>query len=255
MVAILLAVSLFAKLPFDPLSPNAGVSLLPPNTTNLMGTDGSGFDVLSRTIEAAKRDISLALVGVVASMLVGVPLGLVAGRKSRLAEWLMRALELFQAFPLIILAVVIVQVTGNRVENVVLALAIVNVPRFMRLVRAEVLTIRESRFVEAAIAMGCSPSRITFRHILPNIPGVILVQCSLAAANGIIVIASLTFIGLGADPPQPTWGAMIQEGSRYIPQGAWWNSVFPGLAILYAVIAFNLIADGLERSFGIGGKH
>ena len=253
-VATILLVAFFVEMPFDPLSPNAGQSLQPPNGTNWFGTDGSGFDVFSRTIAAAQRDVPLALVGVIVSMLVGVPLGLIAGRKSVVGEWLMRGLELFQAFPLIILAVVIVQVTGNRVENVVLALAIVNVPRFMRLVRAEVLSIRESRFVEAATAMGCSPSRITFRHILPNIPGIILVQSSLAAANGIIVVASLTFIGLGANPPQPSWGAMIQEGSRFIPQGAWWIPIFPGLAILLVVFAFNMIADGLERAFGIGGS-
>lgn len=246
--------SFVAQLPFDPLSPDPRAMLQAPGGVHLMGTDGSGFDVFARVLYSARLDIPLAVAGVAVSVVIGVPVGLLAGGRSRWTEWLMRAIEVFQAFPLIVLAIVIVQITGNRVENVILALAIVNVPRFIRLVRAEVLTIRESRFIEAAHAIGASPARITFRHILPNVPGIILVQSSLAAANGIIVIASLNFIGLGSNPPIPNWGSMIQEGSQYIPQGAWWVAIFPGLATLVTIIAFNLIADNLEYLLGVGKK-
>lgn len=239
---------------FNPLQPDPLAMLQPPSATHWMGTDGSGFDVFSRVMYSARLDIPLAVAGVLVSLLIGVPIGLIAGGRSRWTEWMMRAVEVFQAFPLIVLAIVIVQVTGNHLENVVVALAIVNVPRFIRLVRAEVLAIRESRFVEAAHAIGAGSGRITFRHILPNVPGIILVQSSLAAANGIIVIASLNFIGLGTNPPIPNWGSMIQQGSQYIPQGAWWVAIFPGLATLVAIIAFNLIADNLEFLLGVGKK-
>ncbi|MBO9521379.1 MAG: ABC transporter permease [Nocardioidaceae bacterium] len=254
LLVVLVLAGFFAPLPYSPVSPDAGAILQPPGSAHWMGTDGSGFDVLARVIRSAHRDIPLALGGVLVSLLIGVPLGLLAGGRGRWTEPLMRAVELFQAFPLIILAIVIVQVSGNRAENVVLALAIVNVPRFIRLVRGEVLSLRESRFVEAAAATGCSPLRITFRHILPNVPGIILVQSSLAAANGIIVVATLNFVGLGANPPEPTWGSMIQDGSQYLPQGAWWVSIFPGLAIFVTVLAFNLVADNLEKVLGVGRR-
>lgn len=248
------ASGLWLPLPYSATEPDPLSILVAPGAQHLFGTDGSGFDVFARVIRSAQRDIPLAVAGVAASIIIGVPLGLLAGGKARWTEGLMRALEVFQAFPLIVLAIVIVQISGNRVENVILALAIVNVPRFIRLIRAEVLTIRESRFVEAATATGASHLRVTFRHILPNVPGIILVQSSLAAANGIIVVATLNFVGLGANPPDPSWGSMIQEGSQYIPQGAWWVAIFPGLAIFLTVLAFNMIADGLEEMTGVGRR-
>lgn len=253
-LVLLIAAGFFAPLPYDPLAPDATRMMQAPSAAHLMGTDSSGFDVFSRVIYSAQRDLPLALIGVLVSILIGVPLGLVSGGRNRVGEWLMRALELFQAFPLIVLAIVIVQVSGNRIENVVLALAVVNVPRFMRLVRAEVLTIRESRFVEAAVATGSSPARVMFRHILPNVPGVILVQSSLAAANGLITVATLNFVGLGANPPIPSWGSMIREGSSHLHQGAWWLVVFPGLAVFVSVLAFNMIADNIERLTGVGER-
>lgn len=249
MIVALMLVAFFAPLPHDPLTPDPTVVLQPPGGSHWFGTDASGFDIFSRTIEAAKKDIPLVLAGTLVSVLVGVPLGLIAGVERRWGERLMRGLEVFQALPLILLAIVIVKVTGNRIENIVFALAIVQVPRFMRLVRGEALSLRESRFVEAARAIGCRRRRVMFRHILPNVSGIILVQCSLAVANGIIVVAALTFIGVGANPPEPTWGGMVYDGTRYIAQGSWWVSVFPGIAIFLVVFAFNLVADGLERIF------
>lgn len=254
LLVLFVTAGLWLPLPYSATEPDPGSILVAPGLQHLFGTDGSGFDVFARVVRSASRDIPLAVTGVLVSIAVGVPLGLLAGGRARWTEGLMRALEVFQAFPLIVLAIVIVQISGNHVENVILALAIVNVPRFIRLIRAEVLSIRESRFIEAANATGASHMRVTFRHILPNVPGIILVQSSLAAANGIIVVATLNFVGLGANPPEPSWGSMIQEGSQYIPQGAWWVAIFPGFAIFLTVLAFNMVADALEDMTGVGRR-
>lgn len=254
LLVLFVTAGLWLPLPYSATEPDPGSILMAPGLQHLFGTDGSGFDVFARVVRSASRDIPLAVTGVLVSIAVGVPLGLLAGGRARWTEGLMRALEVFQAFPLIVLAIVIVQISGNHVENVILALAIVNVPRFIRLIRAEVLSIRESRFIEAANATGASHMRVTFRHILPNVPGIILVQSSLAAANGIIVVATLNFVGLGANPPEPSWGSMIQEGSQYIPQGAWWVAIFPGFAIFLTVLAFNMVADALEDMTGVGRR-
>jgi peptide/nickel transport system permease protein len=132
---------------------------------------------------------------------------------------------------------------------VVWAIMITNVPRFMRLVRAEALALREARFIEAAHAIGATRSRIAFRHILPNVTGVILVQVSLSAASALIVIAALAFIGIGAPPPEPSWGAMIRSGFSELPNGHWWISIFPGLAICFCVFWLNVVAETLEKRY------
>jgi peptide/nickel transport system permease protein len=243
-VAMLLA-AFFAPLPYDPVRPSAEI-LSPPSLEHPFGTDRSGFDVMSRTIVSAGRDLPLALAGTLVSVLIGVPLGLVASGKGKSGERMMRALDAFQAFPLLVLAIAVVTLTGNRLENVIFAIAIINVPRFMRLVRSEVLPMRESRFVEAALAIGASPTRMMFRHLLPNVTSIILVQCSLSVANAIVVIASLSFLGIGVSPPEATWGAMIQSGAPNMSTGQWWVVAFPGLAVFLAVACLNMIADGLS---------
>jgi peptide/nickel transport system permease protein len=235
-----------APLPYDPTMPDVSAILQPPSAAHWFGTDASGFDVFSRTIQAPSRDLPLAISGTLLSLLIGVPLGLLASGKTRLAELLMRGLDVFQAFPLVIIAVAIVTLTGNHIQNVVYAIAVINVPRFMRLIRGEALALRESRFIEAAVAMGCSPMRLMFRHLLPNVREVILVQASLAAAYALIVIASLNFLGVGVSPPDPTWGSMIQSGAQNIAAGQWWVSVFPSIGLFVAVLCFNAIANGLQ---------
>ncbi|HEX5198920.1 MAG TPA: ABC transporter permease, partial [Actinoplanes sp.] len=146
----------------------------------------------------------------------------------------------------VIIAIAIVTLTGNKLQNVILAVMIINVPRFMRLIRSEALAMRESRFIEAAWAAGATRYRVLVKHILPNVAGVTLAQSSLAAAQAIIVIAALSFLGVGVSPPNPSWGLMIQEGARQMTIGQWWVVAFPGLAVLLTVICFNLIADGLQ---------
>jgi peptide/nickel transport system permease protein len=245
-VILLLLVGFFAPLPFSPTRPNAMEILLPPSSVHWFGTDNDGFDIFARTISSAQRDLPLALVGTFASLLVGVPLGLLASTKGKASERIMRGLDVFQAFPLVIIAVAIVTLTGNRLENVILAIMVINVPRFMRLIRSESLAIRESRFIEAAWSVGATRWRVLRRHVMPNVMGVTLAQSSLAAAHSIVVIAALSFLGVGVSPPTPSWGLMIQSGARLMATGQWWVVVFPGFAVLLTVASLNLIADGLQ---------
>jgi len=236
-------------LPYDPIKPDANAVLDPPSGLHWMGTDSLGFDIFSRVIAAARRDLPLALGGAIGSALLGVPLGLAATLRGRASNLIMRALDAFQAFPLLVLSIALVTLTGNRLEMVVFAIIVIETPRFIRLIRSEGLAIRESRFIEAAEAMGASPARILFVHLLPNVTGVILVQLSIAAAHSLTVVAALSFLGIGVSPPDPSWGVMIQNGARLMTSGEWWVSLFPGMAVFLAIMALNLIADELDIIF------
>ena len=247
-LVILLLAALFAPLPYDPNSPSSS-SLLPPSGEHWLGTDRSGFDVFSRTIAAGRLDLPLALIGTLLSLIIGVPVGLAASAKGRWSEGIMRGLDVFQAFPLLVLAIVIVSLTGNNLRTVVLALVLINAPRFVRLTRSEALSVRESRFMEAANAMGASWSRLLWRHLLPNISGSILAQASLGAANAIVVIAALSFLGIGTSPSDASWGAMIRSGSQTMATGQWWIAFGPGIAVFITVLSFNGIADGIAAIF------
>ena len=247
-LAVLLLAALLAPLPYDPNMPTSS-SLLPPSGEHWLGTDRSGFDVFSRTIAAGRLDLPLALIGTLISLAIGVPVGLAASAKNRWSEWIMRGLDVFQAFPLLVLAIVIVSLTGNNLRTVVLALVLINAPRFVRLTRSEALSVRESRFMEAANAMGASGSRLLWRHLLPNISGSILAQASLGAANAIVVIAALSFLGIGTSPSDASWGAMIRSGSQTMATGQWWIAFGPGIAVFITVLSFNGIADGIAAIF------
>ena len=244
-IAILVLWSLFGPLPYDPTATDGTASRLAPSSSHWFGTDGTGGDVFSRVIDAARIDLSLALCGTAVALLVGVPLGLAASTKGKGSQRLVRGLDAFQAFPLLILALVLVSLSGNRLYMVVVAIALLNIPRYMRLLRSEVLAIRESRFVEAATAMGATTPRLIFRHLLPNVWGVILVQTSLTIANSIVVLASLSFLGVGVQAPTPSWGSMIRGGAGNMSSGEWWIATFPGLAVLLCVLAFNQLADAI----------
>ncbi|WP_320669056.1 ABC transporter permease [Patulibacter defluvii] len=245
---LMLAAAFVAPLPFDPLSPTIADTLKEPGGGHWFGTDRVGFDVFSRTIYSARRDIPLALASTMVSVVLGVPLGLFAA-SGKWGERFMRVVDVVQALPTIVIAIVIVQLMGGGAIVIIGAIAVVNVPRFTRLVRGEAISLREMRFVEAAVALGSSRSRILVNHILRNAYGIVLVQASLVAANSIIVIAALNFLGLGFSPPEPTWGSMIQDGAQNMAQGQWWMATFPGIAVFVAVMSFNLIADGLEHLF------
>ncbi|MEU5552525.1 MULTISPECIES: ABC transporter permease [unclassified Micromonospora] len=245
----MLAAAYLAPLPHDPAEPSTN-TLTAPDGEHWMGTDKFGLDVFSRLVASAGVDIPLALAGMLISLVIGVLLGLAALHRGPWGERVVRALDVFQAFPLLILAIALVALMGNNIENVVVAIAIINVPRFVRLVRSEGLTIRESRYIEAAHAIGATGPRVMFRHVLPNMTGIILAQASLAVAHSIVVIASLSFLGIGINAADASWGAMIQTGAQNMTTGQWWVSVFPGLAIFLTVLCFNAISDELQDTFG-----
>jgi peptide/nickel transport system permease protein len=249
LLVAIICVAFFLPLPYSPTTPHPASTLLAPSTSHFLGTDSSGFDVFSRVVAAGRRDLPIALVGSLASLAVGLAAGLLLSQRGKVGEQIMRGLDAFQSFPLIVLSVTVVSLAGNDIKNVIYAILIVNVPRFIRLVRSEVITVRESRYIEAAIAMGASIWRILFRHTLPNVIDVCLVQLSLAAANAVIIIAALNFLGVGVAPPYPTWGSMIQDGTHNVALGQWWIAVAPGTAIFLAVVALNLFADGVTREF------
>lgn len=244
-IIVLLLASLFSPLPFDPRATAPLESLEGPSSSHWFGTDGAGGDVFSRVVDAARVDLSLALLGTLLSLAVGIPLGLAASTKGKGSERIVRGLDAFQAFPLLILALALVSLSGNKLYMVVIAIALINVPRYMRLLRSEILSIRESRFIEAAHAMGANNLRLTTRHLLPNVWGVVLVQTSLTIANAIVVIAALSFLGVGVSAPTPSWGAMIRDGSGNMSSGEWWIATFPGIVVVLCVLAFNQLADAI----------
>ncbi len=253
LVGLILAAYL-APLPYRPNSVDVNAVLAAPSRTHWFGTDSLGRDVFSRTIAAAGVDLPLALGGVLASLLVGTCIGLLASTRSRWSEALMRCLDMFQAFPLLILAIVIVVLTGDHTGTLIVAIMLFVVPAFIRIVRNEALLVRERRFIEAAVASGCPPSRVTVRHILPNLTGPILVQTSLAASTSILAVAGLSFLGIGIRPPTASWGGMLQQGYENIVTGQWWPVVFPGLAIVVVVWLLNTIADYLDAHLGRGAR-
>lgn len=247
-LASILFAAFLAPLPHDPFEADPAAVLLPPSSEHWLGTDRSGFDVFSRVIAAGRLDLPLALTGTLLSLLIGVTIGLLASSKGRGSESIMRGLDVFQAFPLLVLAIVIVTLTGNNLPTVVLAIVLIETPRFVRLTRSQALTIRESRFIEAAYAMGATHRRVLWRHLLPNVSGAILAQASLAAANAIVVIAALSFLGIGTSPTDASWGSMIRSGSQVIATGDWWVAFGAGLAVFITVLAFNAIADGIQKT-------
>ena len=248
-VASLLIAAFFLPLPYDPLVPDAWATLQAPDRAHWFGTDALGFDVLSRTIAAGGLDIPLTMAGTGLALIMGVVLGLLATGTGKVSEGVMRTLDVFQAFPLLVLGLVFVAMMGDNLRSIVIAIAMVHTPRIVRTTRSQGLALRQSRFVEAAIAIGGSRVRVMSRHVLPNLLGVVVAQASLAAAHGIVLIAGLTYLGVGISPPQASWGAMIRSGSQHMATGHWWPVVAPGLAILVAVASFNAIAQHVLNVF------
>jgi peptide/nickel transport system permease protein len=249
-IVTMLLAAYFLPLKYGPYETLEGALLEPPSREHPFGTDTIGRDVFARVVTGGQLDLPLALTGVVVALMIGVPLGLVASARGRVADALMRVLDMLQAFPLIILVIVLVAVTGGASYNIIIAIALFGAPQTIRLVRGAALTIRESRFADAAIAMGSTGGELLRRHILPNVVPNILAQASLNAANAIFAIAALSFLGVGIRPPTATWGGMVREGLSAAQGGLWWESTFASLAIVLSVISFNLIAEGVESLLG-----
>lgn len=248
-IALLMALSFIvpALSPHEPRIADALAADLPPSGTHPFGTDESGFDLFVRVLYAPRVDITIAFVGVGIGLVIGVVLGLVAGfARGIVGQILIRATDLLQAFPVLILALALTALLGNSTRNVMFALAFVNAPIFLRLVRGRVLTVRELRYVQAAVALGNPTSRLLRVHVLPNSIQPVLVQWGISMGWGILITAALAFLGVGVQIPTPEWGAMISVGARNLTTGQWWTIVFPGLGLALAVCAFNLISEGID---------
>ena len=220
--------------------------LQPPSAAHWFGTDEVGTDVYTRVILGARVSLQIGLVITVIAALIGVPLGIVAGYLGgALGELIMRVTDVFLSVPALILALAVVGALGPGIVNAMLALSLVWWPGYVRLVQGKTLALKQETYVEAARAVGTGRLRIVFVHILPNCVSPIVVKASMDMGMAILAAASLGFIGLGAQPPYPEWGAMISHGRNYLPTW-WWYSAFPGLAIYLTVLGFNLLGDGLR---------
>jgi peptide/nickel transport system permease protein len=220
--------------------------LTEPSAANWLGTDRMGADIYSRLLFGARITITIAVTAITVAVIIGVPMGLVAGYYDGIgSDLLMRISDIFLAVPQIVLAIAIAQTLGPSIENVILALSATYWPFWARLVFAETRSCRNEPFVEAAIALGCSPLRVMALHILPSISSSIIVRTTIGMGGTILTAATLGFLGLGPPPPTPEWGRTIAESREFLPM-AWWYAAFPGFAIFLVVMGFNLLGDGLR---------
>jgi peptide/nickel transport system permease protein len=242
-------VALFAPqlAPFDPVRSFPTETLRAPGGRFVLGSDGNGMDVLSRVIHGTRYAFGIALPAAAVMLIIGIPTGLVSGyRGGWLDEVLLRILDVLRAFPTIVLALAVVAATGPSLFNVVLAVGLLDAPIFARIVRAEVITLRGSPYVRAAIAIGNAPLRVMLVHILPNAMLGAIAQLPVRMSWAVRISATLAFIGVGIQAPAPEWGAMIRQGAEYVISGEWWVAAFPGLALILLVLGFNLASDGLQ---------
>ncbi len=241
--------SIFGEMvaPHDPYKQDiTGSKLLAPSTDHILGTDELGRDVFSRILAGTRVSLQVAAVVLGFAVVFGTIVGAISGFFGGLVdEILMRFTDMFLAFPALILAIAIAATLGKSLTNTMIALATVFWPWYARLVRAQVLSIREREYIEAGRSIGLSSSRLMFRHILPNAASVVIIQITLDVGFAILSTSSLSFIGLGAQPPSPEWGTMLSTARNYF-RDAWWYTTFPGVALTLTVFAFNVLGDGLQ---------
>ena len=247
-VVLLVLIAILAPLiaPFDPTQQAYAFVRKPPSLRNWLGTDESGRDLLSRVIFGARASLLAGVVSVGIAVGIGVPVGMLAGYRGGLTDALIsRVTDAMLAIPFLILAIALAAFLGPSLTNAMIAIGVTATPIFVRLTRGQVLVVKTEDYVEAARAVGNGPLRIAFRHILPNIAPALLVQASLTIAAAIIAEASLSFLGLGQQPPAPSWGSMLNTAQRFLTNAPW-MAIWPGLAIFAAVLSFNLLGDGLR---------
>jgi peptide/nickel transport system permease protein len=250
--ALFVLMALFgpALVPYDPLASNSAVALQPPSADHWFGTDALGRDIFSRTVVATRLDLGIAVSAVALSFVIGMPLGLAAGFFGGWWDRIVtRMADTIMAFPLFVLAMGIVAALGNTVGNIVLATAIINLPFYVRVARAEANVRRDAGWIEAARLSGNGDARILAVHLFPNALPPAMVQVSLNMGWAILNAAGLSFIGLGVRPPTPEWGILVAEGAQFIVSGEWWVSFFPGAVLMLAVFSFNLLGDALRDIF------
>ena len=233
--------------PYDPIATNTAMSLRPPSAQHWFGTDQLGRDVFSRVVVATRLDLTIAFLAVSLSMAVGSVIGAAMGYfRGGLDTIGSRATDVLMAFPLFVLAMGMVAALGNSVSSVVYATAVINLPFYIRLARAEVSIRRNMGYIEAARVGGSGHARVLRVFLLPNILPSLVVQASVNLGWAVLNTAGLSFIGLGVRAPTPEWGIMVAEGAQFIVSGRWWIAAFPGLALMLAVFCFNLLGDGLR---------
>ncbi len=254
-VAVICLCAIFAPLiaPYDPVKADPANFLKPPSWSHIMGTDATGMDIFSRIIYAPRIDLAIALAGTLISAVLGSLLGAAAGYyQTRRGIWsfaagfIMRASDVLQAFPVFVFAIAVVAVLGQSLYSVVIAVAFVNTPIYLRLMRSQVLSVRRMRYVEAAYVAGVSDRAILMRHVIPNSLAPVLAQLSVNIGWAILLTAGLSFIGAGVEAPTPEWGSMIAMGYQNVITGHWWPSIFPGLALAITVFGFALIGSSVE---------
>lgn len=225
---------------------NLRMRLQPPSAKHWLGTDEFGRDIFARLIHGARVSLKVGIVAVGIAIAAGGFLGAIAGYYGgKLDNVIMRIMDIFLAVPSILLAIAIVSALGPNLLNLMVAISISSIPRYARIVRASVLSIRDQEFIEAAKAIGASDARIILRHIIPNSLAPVIVQGTLGVAAAILSTAGLSFIGLGIQPPAPEWGSMLSGGRQYL-RYAWWVTTFPGVAIMITILSLNLLGDGLR---------
>ncbi len=247
--AIILA-ALFADVLFDyetmVIQQSASLRLKGPTSEHWLGTDEVGRDILARIVHGARVSLPVAFATIMIAAFTGGILGAIAGYGSKQVDnIIMRIMDVFLAIPSVLLSITLVSALGTNMGNLLLAISISNIPPFARIVRSSVLTIRNEEYIEAAQAIGCGDIRIIIKHIIPNCMGPLIVQATLSIAGSILGISSLSFLGLGIQPPTPEWGSMLSSGRQYI-RYAWWVCAFPGLAIMLVILSLNLLGDGLR---------
>ena len=244
-----LVIAVFAPFlaPYDPTKVIPTDSLIPPGPAHWLGTDDLGRDVLSRVMWGSRVSLSVGVISVSIGLLVGTSLGLAAGYLGgKFDLFIMRGIDALLAFPALILAIAITSALGPQIQNAMIAIGIVAIPAYARLTRGQVLAVRARDYIVAARTIGASPLRIVMRHIFPNIMNTLIVQATLSTAFAILAEAALSFLGLGPQPPYPSWGQDINYSQRYLANLKWWMSVGPGIAIFTAVFGFNFLGDALR---------
>lgn len=255
-IAVLVLCALLAPLivPYDPEEVRGGSILEGPSSSHWFGTDSVGLDVFSRVVSATRVDLPIAVGSTVVALVLGVILGVATGYfggrggvGGALSEALLRVLDVLQAFPVFIFALALVAAAGPSSLNVGIAITFVATPAFLRLIRGQVLSLREMPFVEAARCGGAGPLRIAFVHLLPGVLGPALIQASITVGFAILLTSGLSFVGAGVAPPTPEWGLMIANGAQHVTTGQWWTYIFPGGALALSVLGFALAGEAVGR--------
>jgi len=236
--------------PYSPVDANPLNALQEPSLKHLFGTDVSGMDIFSRVVFATRINLLISVTAVAIAFAIGVPIGLAIGYyKGWISSLAMRIFDFVQSFPVFVLGMVLVSVMGQEIWNVAIVLAVLFTPVFARMIRAEVLSLRDRPFIAAARCSGATDQTIMFKHILPNALTPAIVQISISIGMAILLTAGLSFVGAGVRMPTPEWGLMVSNGAQHMILGIWWVALFPGLAIVFSVLTFALLGDAAKQIF------